>query len=336
MLLHACNEYYLVIQQSALESELQWWTATVFKSFTLTGVPLFVILSGALLLQPSKLNEPIRVFLKKRFNRIGVAFVFWSLIYIVWGFFVTKTPVTFDNVVDAVFYSFISGSYYHFWFLYLIVGLYLITPVLRSIVVHDSQKILRYLIMLWFIGVAVVPVVKLLGAEYLNESLFAIGGSVGYFVLGVYLQKIRVRSSVLYSLFFLSFGFTVVASWLMHFHFNSVGEDYFFFSYLSANVILTSVALFMILSKFPVGWAKSKHPLLGRFVRLVGKNTLPMYLLHVVILETLQRGYLGFKLSITLINPIIGVPLIAAVTFFITFGLVLVMKKVPVLRALIG
>jgi hypothetical protein len=56
----------------------------------------------------------------------------------------------------------------------------------------------------------------------------------------------------------------------------------------------------------------------------------------VIILESLQRGYFGFKLSLTIINPIIGVPLITIVTFFITFGLVLIMGKIPVLKKLIG
>ena len=55
-----------------------------------------------------------------------------------------------------------------------------------------------------------------------------------------------------------------------------------------------------------------------------------------IVLETLQRGYLGFKLSLTVMNPVIGIPVMAVVTLFITFGLVLLMKKVPVLRTLIG
>ncbi|HDQ06826.1 MAG TPA: hypothetical protein ENN36_08940, partial [Candidatus Bathyarchaeota archaeon] len=152
VLLHASNEYYTAIQQTALESPVYWWTSTIYKSFALPCVPLFVILSGALLLQPSKTNEPIRVFLKKRFNRIGLAFLFWSAVYLVWAFLVTQTPVTFNNVIEGALYSLFSGSYYHFWFLYLIAGLYLLTPILRKIVSVKDPKILKYLILLWFVG----------------------------------------------------------------------------------------------------------------------------------------------------------------------------------------
>jgi len=294
------------------------------------------MLSGALLLQPSKLNEPIRVFFKKRFKRIGLAFIFWGAVYLVWAFFVTQTPVTLNNVIEGSLFSLFSGSYYHFWFLYLIIGLYLLTPILRAVVSCDSQKILKYLITLWFIGVSVVPFIQLVTGYSLNSTLFVMGGTIGYFVLGIYLQRVQIRSSILYALFFSSFISTIASTWFMHFHFYSIGQAYFFFDYLSANVILASVTIFMILSKFPADWPNNKHPIVRRVVHAISKNTLSIYLFHLIIMETLQRGYLGFKLSLTTMNPVIGIPIITVVTLFITLGLVLLMKKVPVLRALIG
>jgi len=336
LLLHASNEYYTAIQQTALESPVYWWTAAIYKSFALPCVPLFVILSGALLLQPSKINEPIRVFLKKRFNRIGLAFLFWTVVYLVWAFFVSETPVTFSNIIEGSFYSLFSGSYYHFWFLYLIVGLYLITPILRSIVSCNDPKILKYLVLLWFLGASVVPFTQLVIGYSLNDTVFVVGGFIGYFVLGIYLQRIRIRSSILYVFFFLSFIFTIASTWFMHFHFQAIGRPYFFFDYLSANVIVASVAMFLLLSKLTVDWSKNTHPFVTSVVNVIGKNTLPVYMFHLIIMETLQRGYLGFTLSIKVMNPVIGIPLITVVTLLITLGLILLMKKVPVLRTLIG
>lgn len=336
VLLHASNEYYTTIQQTSLESPVYWWSSTIYKSFALPCVPLFVILSGALLLQPSKTNEPIRVFLKKRFNRIGLAFMFWSAVYLVWAFLVTQTPVTFDNVIEGTLYSLFSGSYYHFWFLYLIAGLYLLTPILRKIVSVKDPKILKYLVLLWFVDVAVVPLIQMITGYSLNDTVFVVGGFIGYFVLGVYLQRVKVRSSVLHVLFFLSFIFTIVSTWFMHFHFDSIGQNYFFFGYLSVNVILASVTMFMLLSKLPVNWSRNIHPLVNRVVHAIGRNTLPIYMFHLIVMETLQRGYLGFKLSLTVMNPVIGIPVMTVVTLFITFGLILLMKKVPVLKTLIG
>lgn len=254
----------------------------------------------------------------------------------VWAFLVTQTPVTFDNVIEGTLYSLFSGSYYHFWFLYLIAGLYLLTPILRKIVSVKDPKILKYLILLWFIDVAVVPVIQLVTGYSLNDTVFVVGGFIGYFVLGVYLQRVKIRSSILYALFFLSFIFTIASTWFLHFHFDSISQPPFFFGYLSVNVILASVTMFMLLSKLKVNWSRNLHPLVNRVVHAIGKNTLPIYMFHLIVLETLQRGYLGFKLSLTVMNPVIGIPVMTVVTLFITFGLVLLMKKVPVLRTLIG
>jgi surface polysaccharide O-acyltransferase-like enzyme len=336
MVLHVSNEYYTAIQGTPLDSALYWGTSTIYKSLSLPCVPLFVMLSGALLLRQSKVHEPIRIFLRKRLNRIGLAFAFWSIIYLAWAFFVTNTPVTLNNVVLGIEFGIFTGPYYHFWFLYLIVGLYLITPILRAVIGFKDPKILKYLIIVWFLGVGVVPLINLFFEQTLNTSLFVLGGSIGYFVLGTYLQRVNVRISILGGLFFLGLGWTIASTWGMNFLFSPVGQNNFFLDYITANVIIMSVTLFMILSKFPPDWPGSRHPLARRAIHVICINTLPIYLFHVIILGALQRGYFGFKLSLTTMNPIVGIPLIATVTFSITLALVLVMKRVPVLKKLIG
>jgi hypothetical protein len=55
-----------------------------------------------------------------------------------------------------------------------------------------------------------------------------------------------------------------------------------------------------------------------------------------IILLSLQRGYFGFKLSLTTLNPFIEIPLSAAVTFFISLAVILLLKKVPFLKKIIG
>jgi surface polysaccharide O-acyltransferase-like enzyme len=332
VLLHASNE---ALQASSVPAAY-WWTAVVYKSVSLSCVPLFVMLSGALLLQPAKLDEPIRVFLKKRLTRIGLAFAFWSAVYLAWSFFITQTPVTLSNIGLGIIRDLFTGAYYQFWFIYLLVGLYLITPILRVVIAKGDPKIIRYLILLWFIGVAIVPLAQFASGNTLNTAVFLIGGFIGYFVLGIYLQTIKLRSALLYVLLILGIASTVFGIWLMYYPLNTLGQGNFFFGYLTINVIVGSVALFLILLKFRPDWPGTNHKVSSKVVQAISKNTLPIFLFHVIILETFERGLLGFKLSFSTLNPIIEIPLLAMLTFFITLGLVLLMKKVPVLRKLIG
>ncbi len=333
ILLHSSNE---VLQSSSVPAAY-WWTAVGYKSVALVCVPLFVMLSGALLLQPAKLNEPIKVFLKKRLGRLGLAFAFWSAVYLAWGFFLTKTPVTLATVGNGILYDLLSGAYYQFWFIYLIVGLYLITPILRVIIAHASDKILRYFLVLWFVGVTIVPILQLASGIKINIDLFVLGGWIGYFVLGTYLQRVKVRASILIALFIAGLAATIFGVWLMTYPLISMGQGNFFFDYLTANVIVCSVTLFLMLMRFDIDWPGNKHPIMGKVVRAISKNTLPIFFFHVIILESFERGFLfGFKLSYSTLNPIIEIPLLAVLTLFITLGLVLLMRKVPVLSKLIG
>ena len=71
-----------------------WWASNVYDSISRTAVPLFVMLTGALLLQPNKADEPLRVFFKKRWNRIGIPVLFWGAVFFVWDFTVKGQPLT--------------------------------------------------------------------------------------------------------------------------------------------------------------------------------------------------------------------------------------------------
>lgn len=345
ILLHASNQTLEASSNPLLHVSISYWlTAAVYKSLSVSCVPLFVMLSGALLLQPTKLNEPIGVFLKKRLNRIGLVFAFWTPVYLAWGFYINKLPVTWTNLEHGIMFDLFSGASYQFWFIYLIVGLYLITPILRVIIANGSQKLIRYLLVLWFVGVAIVPLLQSVSGYTLNSNVFVIGGWIGYFILGTYLQNVRVRSAILYSILILGFFGTILGAWVVKYPLGGLTQPDFF-DYLSVNVIVGSAALFMVLMNFHPEKAENAGSTLTRiaqkindssFARAVGKNTLPIFLFHVIILDCFEMGLFGFTISYATLNPIIEIPLITVLTFFITLVLVLLMRKVPILKKLIG
>jgi surface polysaccharide O-acyltransferase-like enzyme len=313
------------------QSIVIWSSSSLYLSIVVMGVPLFVILSGALLLQPSKLDEPIRVFLKKRLARIGVAFVFWSIIYFAWSYFVDHATLTAYSVIQTLLQG---GAYYQFWFIYLLMGLYLITPVLRVVVKNADRKILRYLIVLWFISATVPDLLHLITGLAMDNALFLFGGYIGYFVLGAYLIGADVKTKTLKMLLVAGVVLTFFGLFAMNFPFNALGDYYFFTQYTSMNVILASVAAFMLLSKYPRDWPGNSKPWLSSLVHAISANTLPIFFLHPIILEIFNKGLIGgFQINVL---PPIEIPLLAAVTLFICLGLILLMKQVPVLRKLIG
>jgi surface polysaccharide O-acyltransferase-like enzyme len=122
----------------------------------------------------------------------------------------------------------------------------------------------------------------------------------------------------------------------MSYTFHSLGQYYFFSFTTSVNIVAASIAVYVLLSKHPRDWPGNKHPKFKWLIQAISANTLPIFFLHVIVIETLNKGLLGFSISLMQINPFIEIPTGAAATLFITLGLVLLMKKVPILRTLIG
>jgi surface polysaccharide O-acyltransferase-like enzyme len=311
----------------------RWWIVDIYQSFSRVGVPLFVMLSGALLLHPSK-NEPLRLFFKKRWTRIGLPFLFWGAAYFAWRFFANSEVFALNSIVQSALDD--PYPYFHFWYLYMLVGLYLLTPILRIIVAHIDRATFKYFIAVWLLGPILVSFLNLFGYS-LDSNLLAIPWWAGYYMIGVYLLDVKMRRSTLLSLFLLGLASTVAGTYLMA---ATIGgtSTYFFHEYFSPTMILASVALFLLLNTSQTSSNQTK-PNNSKIRWLLGKiseNTLPLYLLHVMIIESLQRGYFGFTISSNTLNSIIEVPLISVVTLFICLAIIIPLKKIPVLRRLIG
>jgi surface polysaccharide O-acyltransferase-like enzyme len=307
-----------------------WFTADVFGAIGYLGVPLFVMLSGALLLNPAKADEPMGVFFKKRFNRIGLPLVFWTVVYFIWSFNVWGKPVTLLNIGLGL----ISGSYPILWFLYLLVGLYLITPILRTLVKHIDRKKFKLLLAIWFVGTTLVPLVHTFTNFNYNPVMFVITDWVGFFLLGIYLTETKIHSTIAYIGLIFGLLVAIVGDWFLT---ASMGEQFtgYFHGYLSFNMIIASAALFLILIRIPHSRIASGNSTINRVIQWIEHNTLPIYLVHVIVLESLQLGLLGFSFPYTY-NLLVDVPLLALVTFVLTVAIVYPLKKIPFVMKLIG
>jgi surface polysaccharide O-acyltransferase-like enzyme len=309
---------------------INWFTADVYGAIGYLGVPLFVMLSGALLLNPAKVDEPMGEFFKKRFHRIGLPLIFWTVIYFVWSFTVYDKPVTLSSIGQGL----ISGSYPILWFLYLLVGLYAVTPILRILVKHIDRNKFTLLIAIWFVGTISVPIIRTFTSLSFDPFMFVITDWVGFFLLGIYLVNTKIHSAVAYV--GLAFGLLVAifGEWFLT---ASMGEQAtgYFHGYLSFNMIIASAALFIILISIPKSRIENGNATVNRLIRWIEQNTLPLYLVHVIVLETLHLGLLGFRFPYTN-NLLIDVPLIALVTFVLSAVIIYPLKKIPYVAKLIG
>ncbi len=228
ILLHAAIEPTPNTDIMSAQGMQLWWTSNIYNSISRTAVPLFVMLTGALLLQPNKVDEPLRVFFKKRWNRIGMPVLFWGAMFFVWDFTVKGQALTVVSILQGV----LAGPYIHFWYVYILVGLYLVTPFLRVIVAHADWRIIRYFLILWFVGTALISILTLSAAispqaHWFRGSVFIFTGLVGYFILGAYVNRFKFRKSLLYLGLVLGSVWTIVGTYILEGTLGSAYSQFF-------------------------------------------------------------------------------------------------------------
>jgi surface polysaccharide O-acyltransferase-like enzyme len=303
------------------------------------------MLTGALLLQPSK-TESVGTFLKKRWARIGLPLIFWGALYFVWTYFADNKTVTINTIIQG----YLTMPYLQFWYLYMLIGLYLITPFLRILLAHADDKILKYLFILWIFGASIIPTISFFTGFNLSSNVLLVTGWVGYYVLGIYLLKVKIRRSYLVLCIALGIALAAIGTYFMSSIYGGP-NSYYFQEYLSPTMILASVTAYLLLNTVNMpSFKTSKAPFaqeaekpkqnepskLRKLMHVISENTLPIFLLHLMVLYSIQRGYFGFTIDGTVINSIIGVPIVTALTLFICLAIILPLKKVPYLKNLIG
>ena len=138
------------------------------------GVNLFIMISGYLLLDKM---EEVTVFFKKRILNILPLFIIFNIIYIYFG----KIPV-----MPVLKGKAITAS--HFWYIYMILGLYLLTPWLQKVLKY-AEKETFFAVFLWFLCNILNPYLRYFNLAEIPFSNFPLTGFIGYYILGYFIKK---------------------------------------------------------------------------------------------------------------------------------------------------
>lgn len=299
-------------------SGFNWLTANFYDSLVRFCVPIFVMITGALLLNK---DYPLAVYLKKRVARIIYPFLFWIIIYSIHILLILKDgfQLPFFDILTISASKFGYKTTYHFWYIYMIIGIYLLIPFISRLIRNAKEKQIIYFLMLWFL---VVTLTHPIFDEYVptfNMKYF--GGFIGYLVLGYYLSVKnfeKVKSIRLISVVIFTFGVLLTAFGT---YFLSVYKDLFttdLYTYFSPNVMIAAIGLFLFIKHVNITNSK-----LIAVRKTINKHSFSIYFVHVLVLFWLNRfGLIGATFS-----PTIGIPLTTLACLVISSSLIFLLKK---------
>ena len=312
-----------------------WWVANNFYILGKIGSPLFTMVSGLLLLNPSK-DQPIAVFFQKRFFKVLLPFVAWSLIYLVWR--MVSEGETFST--KEILVLFIEGPvYYHLWFIQMILGLYLAAPILRIYIRHTTQENLTYFLAVWLVTVAILPMFKRFLGFDVGIDVVVTTGYVGFFVLGYYLRNVTLKRQQVIPVLLLVVGMLVFTQYITHALTIQIeeigGYDNFFVANDSLNLITVAIGLFLFLKSLDYRYLFQQLPFLQKLVTWISSCSLGIYFVHVLIIEELASGHLGFKLSASSFTPLLSIPAIAILVMALSVATTMLLKQIPLVRNIV-
>jgi surface polysaccharide O-acyltransferase-like enzyme len=308
----------------------QWIIADIYGGMARVAVPLFFMISGYLLLPRS---ESLRDFYAKRMTKILIPFVIWSLIYL--GWYCGTHPGT---CTPALAWKMLRppGAYYHLWFLYSLLSVYLILPILRLIIRPDTERaILWYLIILWLIFQPILTFANTFWNADIRFTPPLTTGFACFFVLGYLLGEIPLsRHRILLSVAGWGIGIliTVLGTYIRT---RSAGQfDGFFYDFVSLNIILASAAAFILL-RWLSDWKPFTNPKVLSILRSLATAAFGIYLIHVIVKEVLS-GWLPFvQINSLMGNAWWSIPLTSTVVFLVSFLMTRLLQRIPVLRPMV-
>jgi len=303
----------------------QWLAADFYNALTRFAVPVFVMITGALLLGR---DDEIFDFLKKRLSRVVIPFLFWSLVYVAYSYYDEEIVYTGNlyTTINQVLHQLKSGAQYHLWYVYMLIGLYLIIPVLSKFIRNATEKETLYFLAVWLL---VMQITQPYMARYnpaVDTRYFA--GYIGYLVLGYYLANKNFSFKYISPLMALLFvGSVAVITIGTSFFFDYYhGISTVFYEPLSWPIVILSSSIFLA-----VRFSTIKAPTFFVTIRdFVGKYNYGIYLSHALILTLLDDSDLtGFSLSFKSFNPFLAIPVTGVVCLVISLLLVYLLNKLP-------
>ena len=261
-----------------------WWLANVLDTACRAGVPLFLMLSGALLLNRS--HQSATQFYHNRLHKLALPLLLWSLFYLLWSALkaqIKQQPYSFETAAEQL----LAGApYFHLWFIYMLAGVYLLLPLLRQFwqqLTPAQQTQFCWLTLI--LQQSLHGLYFLLALPEPPWPLWAIG-YLPYLLLGAWLtrpqQAAAARSPLLVGVMLL---LLIGASALLYYWQREAGlSEPFYYSYhrMSLPVLLSALLLWQLLQPLP--------PLRSRLLQAIRQHSLGIYCAHPLFLDLTEFG----------------------------------------------
>ena len=309
-----------------------WQVFNLYAGLTRWCFPVFLMLSGMFMLD-QKRSLPLSKLFFHNLLRLLVALLFWGGLYSIVGYMASGNRFTLWGLWNDILSALRGNTHSHLWPIYIFMGLYLVTPILRAFVRGASRGDLHYFFLLTFLFASLLPMAfrfwpnstAVLKVWYDRLEVQLVLGYVGYYVAGYYLKEYlisRLAEALVYVLGVIGAVITVWGTLVLSR--SAGGFSTILYEYMAPNIVCFSVAI-VVLFRYVLGVSEER----SRRQRLSGvaRITFGIYLVHEFFLVLLS----WLNISVFTFPAVASVPLLAALVFLCSFAVAWLISKIPLL-----
>lgn len=293
-------------------------------------VPAFFMISGALFLSPERKLSTVRLY-KKTILRIASCFIFWSAVY----------AVAHCVIMDKGKWTFINQllrGHYHMWYIFSILALYMLTPLLRKMT--ENRKLTEYYLVLGFVFTFLLPrllaFIQLFSPPHADviasmqsavAQLNPLPGAYAlyYFVLGHDLHAYPVGIAPRRLLIGAGVIGYIATTALTLWHSSMIGAaSGQFYDMSSLTVLMMAVAVFLFFNAHFASFQPG--PRAERILTELSACSFGVYLVHPFLIE---------RLSLTLppspVVLLVGTPALVFLIYLLALAISFTLRRIPLL-----
>ncbi|WP_240116326.1 acyltransferase [Erwinia endophytica] len=303
---------------------LAWSVSVMYEVLGRTAFPLFLLIAGYASLNK---NESLLSTLRVRVLNLVIPLIVWSVIYLVYNEYVNenKAPISILALLS-------TPAYPHLWFIYTMILLYLVTPLLNTFIQNGSRQRVNYTLTVWFVLASFYMLLDNVKINLLEGHHIPTPSNIdmvvylsGFYILGGVIRRFKVNPKVTIStiVFILSAILTAVMTYSLSISTFSPNKVFLFYS--APTLVVVSLAGFFMLLNARFSYSQWVLNL----IRTLSRLSLGIFFVHIMVLETLLR-----ELSINFegYNSTLTIPLVSVACFIISAAIVWLLRQVPWLR----
>ena len=293
------------VANSAVENDSLLSNLEMIHALMNWSVPVFFMITGYCLLR--KENCSYKYCFSHVVKYICVLFTVGLFYALLEEVFVSKTANV--SVLAKSIMNVVSGNLWdHMWFIYSIIGIYLVMPIIHLFMRQSTQNALILTVLLFLFDI-ILPTF----GDLINVGItFPFSGYLFYVCLGGVIAQINIKKVASYIVYFLGLLSTV---WII------LGN--FKIGYKHLSVCLMAISIFLLVSKINI---KSNNILL-----CVSKCTWGIYLIHPffinVAIKLLHIDFISSQAYLKLL-------IFTVVVFFVSFLSTYILRKIPLIKKL--